>query len=93
MDAYSDVSNGSTISVVSLFNALNNSSFVPKSSFRGIIYLSLILKSICLNTSYTNLLTEFEGRTVNYGLRFSPLINGPSAKGVGHKSKGKDKGP
>ena len=38
-------------------------------------------------------LTEFEGHTVNYGLRFSPLIYGPSAKRTGHKSKGKNKGP
>ena len=39
------------------------------------------------------LLTEFEGRTVNYGPRFSPSIYGPSAKRAGHKSKGKNKGP
>ena len=39
------------------------------------------------------LLTEFEGRTVNYGPRFSPSIYGPSAKCAGHKSKGKNKGP
>ena len=34
-------------------------------------------------------LTEFEGRTVYYGLRFSPSIYGPSAK----RAKGKNKGP
>ena len=37
------------------------------------------------------LLTEFEGRTVNYNLRFSPSIYGPRAKRVGQKSKGKNR--
>ena len=32
------------------------------------------------------LLTEFEVRAVSYGLSFSPLIYGPSAKRAGHKS-------
>ena len=37
------------------------------------------------------LLTEFKGRTVNYGPRFSPSIYmyGPSVKRLGHNSKGK----
>ena len=39
------------------------------------------------------LLTEFKGRTVNYGPRFSPSIYGPSPKHAGHKSKGKNKVP
>ena len=39
------------------------------------------------------LLTEFEGRTINYGPRFPPSIYGPSATCAGHKSKGKNKGP
>ena len=39
--------------------------------------------------SVTILLTEFEVRTVSYGLSFSPLIYGPSAKCAGHKSTGK----
>ena len=38
------------------------------------------------------LLTEFEGRTVNYGPCFSLPIYGPSAKRAGRKSKGKNKG-
>ena len=32
------------------------------------------------------LLTEFEVRAASYGLSFSPLIYGPSAKRAGHKS-------
>ena len=39
------------------------------------------------------LLTEFEGLTVNYGLRFSLSIYGPGAKRVGQISKAKNKGP
>ena len=38
------------------------------------------------------LLTEFEGCTVNYGLRFSPSIYGPSTKRAGYKLKGQNKG-
>ena len=36
------------------------------------------------------LLTEFEGRTVNYRPSFSPSIYGPSAKRAGYKSKGNE---
>ena len=35
------------------------------------------------------LLTEFEVRSVSYGPSFFPLIYGPSAKRLGHKSTGK----
>jgi len=36
------------------------------------------------------LLTQFEGRTVNYRPSFSPSSYGPSVKRTGHKSKGKN---
>ena len=39
------------------------------------------------------LLTEFEGRTVSYGPRFSPSIYGPRASRLGHKSKGENEDP
>ena len=39
------------------------------------------------------LLTEFEVRTVSYGPSFFPLIYGPSAKRLGHKSTGKNEDP
>ena len=35
------------------------------------------------------LLTEFEGRILNYGSRFFPSIYGPSVTRAGHKSTGK----
>ena len=35
-----------------------------------------------------HVLTEFEVRTVSYGPSFLPLIYGPSAKRMGHKSTG-----
>ena len=46
-------------------------------------------KRQCIKKNTYLLLTEFKGRTVIYGPRFSPSIYGPSAKRVGHKSKGK----
>ena len=39
------------------------------------------------------LLTDFEVRTVSCGPRFFPLIYGPSAKRLGHKSTGKNEDP
>ena len=36
------------------------------------------------------LLTEFEVRTVSYGPSFFPLIYGPRASRLGHKSTGKN---
>ena len=52
---------------------------------------NFFLSHACINKYL--LLTEFEGRSVNYGPRFSPSIYGPSAKRAGYKSKGKNKGP
>ena len=39
------------------------------------------------------LLTEFEVRFASYGLSFFPLIYGPRAGRVGHKSTGKNEDP
>ena len=39
------------------------------------------------------LLTEFEVRTVSYGPSFFPLIYGPRASRLGHKSTGKSEDP
>ena len=62
--------------------------------------MEVFLHSVDLGVSFCNsqgntylLITKFQGRTVNYGPRFSPSIYGPSAKRAGHKSNGKNKGP
>ena len=36
------------------------------------------------------LLTEFEVRTVSYGLSFFPFVYGPNAKRAGHISTGRN---
>ena len=51
----------------------------------------LDVRNVVATVTYL-LLTEFEGRTVSYGPRFSPSIYGPSAKRRGHKSKGNKRG-
>ena len=57
------------------------------------VMLSAAEDIIWLLSTYL-LLTEFEGRTVSYGPRFSPSIYGPNGKrGAGHKSKGKNEDP
>ena len=54
---------------------------------RSYFQTELLLKPTCKDLYL--LLTEFEGRTANYGPRFSHSIYGPSALRSGHKSKGK----
>ena len=57
-------------------------------------YIPLTFIDAIFNSAITYLLlTEFEVRTVSYGPSFFPLIYGPSAKHVGHKSTGKNEDP
>ena len=53
---------------------------------------NLPISRVLLSGGIYLLLTEVEGRAVNYGPRSSPSIYGTNEKSVGHISKGKNKG-
>ena len=56
-------------------------------------FMTMREKQISTSVIKYLLLTEFEVRTVSYGPSFFPLIYGPSAKRLGHKSTGKNEDP